>query len=626
MSDKPSRSVLGRLFNFVWMLVSGLLKLVVIGIVFAVLAVVWISLRGSHGLHIPDNTPLVLSPVGELVDEQEVDESRRLLENLSGQPPSQTSLRDLIDALDKARNDRRIPFVVLKLDGLGEAGLPQLQELSVAMRGFQASGKKIIAWDPSYDQSAYYAAAFADEIVLDPMGSVDLEGFSSYTNYFKDALDKLGVDVHVFRVGEYKSAVEPFTRNDMSPEARSANREWLGDLWKAYGEGVAQARKLQPDAASQYVLKLADGLATHGGDGAAYAKASGLVTHLETLGEFRKRMAAQVGFDDDLGSFHQIHYLDYLANVDRESRVASGGDKRSIGLVTVQGEIVDGEGEIGQAGGDTISDLLDQARRDPDIAAVVLRVNSPGGSVWASEQIRREVDALKAEGKPVVASMSNVAASGGYWISMDADRIFAHDATITGSIGIFGMLPTIDRALQKFGVHTDGVGTTPLAGSLRIDRPMSPELSRIMQLQIDKGYRDFIGGVAKARKIPVEQVNSIARGHVWSGSTALKLGLVDELGGLQQAADAAAKLAGIEPGQYELTSIQVQHEFALRLLSRFSGQIRALVLPSAINDWLTRLSERADAAQLLSAYNDPRGLYARCFCTPSQGGRGSAPR
>ncbi|MGH8446686.1 MAG: signal peptide peptidase SppA, partial [Solimonas sp.] len=473
-------------------------------------------------------------------------------------------------------------------------------------------------------QAHYYAAAQADEIVLDPMGSLTIEGFSSYNNYFKDGLDKLGVDVHVFRVGEYKSAVEPFTRNDMSPDARAANLDWLGDLWKDYGKGVGEGRKLAATAADDYVRKFSAGLDEHGGDAAAYAKATGFVTSVETLGEFRKRMAAQVGFDDDNGSFKQIHYLDYLSAVDRETeknKKASGG-KSTIALVVVQGEIVDGSGQIGQAGGDAVSDLLDEARRDEDVSAVVLRVNSPGGSVWASEQIRRAVQSLKADGKPVVASMSTVAASGGYWVSMDADKIYAHNSTVTGSIGIFGMIPTVDRGLAKLGIHTDGVGTTPLAGTLRLDRPLSPEVGHIIQAQIDKGYRDFIGGVAKARDIPVEKVNEIARGRVWSGEHAKSLGLVDEIGGLEDAADAAAKLAGLEDGAYELEEMSPKRDFASEFLSRFSGEARFAWMPASTLGWLRTLSAKTDIERYLSAFNDPRNMYAQCFCTPQQGSRG----
>ncbi|WP_039747825.1 signal peptide peptidase SppA [Solimonas variicoloris] len=627
MSDSHSpvrgRSVLGRLFHFLWMLVSGLLKLITIVFVLGSLAAIWLLLRNGHGgLRIEHNTPLVLAPSGVLVEQIDEDPSQRLLENLNGQLPSQSSLRDLIDALETAKDDPRIPFAVLKLDGLADAGLPQLEELAAAMRDFRATGKKIIAWSPSYEQAYYYAAAQADEVVMDPMGSLSIEGFSSYNNYFKDGLDKLGVDVHVFRVGEYKSAVEPFTRNDMSPDARAASLDWLGDLWKDYGKGVAEGRKLPATAVDDYVRRFAAGLEAHGGDPAAYAKASGLVSSVETQAEFRKRMGAIVGFDDELGSFRQIYYLDYLSAVEREGTLKGGKahDAHTIALVAVQGEIVDGTGQVGQAGGDTISDLLDQARRDDDISAVVLRVNSPGGSVWASEQIRREVQALKADGKPVVASMSTVAASGGYWVAMDADQIYAHDSTVTGSIGIFGMIPTIDRGLAKLGIHTDGVGTTPLAGTLRIDRPLSAELGRIIQAQIDKGYRDFIGGVSKARDIPVEKVNEIARGRVWSGAHAKALGLVDDIGGLQQAADAAAKLAGIEDGDYELLEMAPKREFALDFLSRFYGRAQLAWMPAGMRGWLQTLSAQTDIERWLSGFNDPRGMYAQCFCTPQQGG------
>lgn len=622
MSDKP-RSVLGRLFHFLWMLVSGFLKLIVIVVVLGGFVLAWFALRGGRTMIVENNTPLVLAPSGALVEQLDEDPGQRIIENLNGTPPSQSSLRELIDALETAKDDKRIPFAVLKLDGLDDAGLPQLDELVAAMKDFRAGGKKIIAWSPSYEQAYYYAAAQADEVVLDPMGSLSMEGFSTYGNYFKDGLDKLGVDVHVFRVGEYKSAVEPFTRNDMSPEARSANLDWLGDLWKVYGKGVAEGRKLPPTAADDYVRKFADGLEQYGGDAAAYAKASGLVTSVETLSEFRKRMGAIVGMDDDTGSFRQIHYLDYLAAVGgEEARRKRADGKDTVALVVVQGEIVDGSGQPGQAGGDVIADLLDEARRDDDVSAVVLRVNSPGGSVWASEQIRRAVDNLKADGKPVVASMSTVAASGGYWISMDADQIWAHDSTVTGSIGIFGMIPTIDRGLAKLGVHTDGVGTTPLAGAFAIDRPLSPEVGRIIQAQIDKGYRDFIGGVAKARDMPVDKVNEIARGRVWSGAHAKEIGLVDDIGGLQQAADAAAKLAGIEPGEYELEEQRPKREFALQLLAHLSGgRAHFAWLPAATTNWLRTLLARTDVERWLSSFNDPRGMYAQCFCTPQQGRR-----
>jgi protease-4 len=484
------------------------------------------------------------------------------------------------------------------------------------MAKFQAAGKAIHAYGPYFDQTGYLAAAAADDVSIDPMGAVMLEGYSSYNNYFKDALDKLGIKVNVFRVGEFKAAVEPFIRNDMSEEARVANLEWLGDLWRDYTASVAAPRKLAPEAVPQYVSGFRAGIERLKGDSAAYAKEAGLVTHLETLPEFRKRIGEIVGIDDDHGSFRQIHYGEYLRAVahERAAKTTDAGASQ-VALIVVQGEIVDGSGEPGQAGGDDIADLLDEARRDDSVSAVVLRVDSPGGSAWASEVIRRNVLALKAEGKPVVASMGSVAASGGYWVAMDADQIWAHDSTITGSIGIFGLIPTLDEPLAKLGIHTDGVGTTPLAGAFRIDRPLSPDVAAIFQSEVEKGYRDFIEGVAGGRKLDVAKVESIAQGRVWSGADAKGFGLVDEFGGLEQAAEAAAKLAGLGEGEWTLEEFRTEPEFPSRLLGQFFGSLD-LRIPglAALQPFLVS-AERTDAARWVERLgNGQRGVYAHCMC------------
>ncbi len=611
-----------RMFDFLWGLIVTVYRVVVIIAILAALALAWMAIRGGSPVRVEDNVALVLAPSGALVDQVDEDPSRRFLESFGGELPSQSGLRDLIDALDAARDDDRITFAVLKLDGLWGAGLAQLDELRTAMSAFQAAGKKIVAWGPWYDQMQYYAAAKADEIVLDPYGSVFVDGFSSYNNYFAEALEKIGVNVHVFRVGEYKSAVEPFIRNDMSADARQANLEWLGDLWRSYGQVVAEGRGLAPSIADDYAGGMADGLSANGGDAAAYARDQGLVTQLETLTDFRRRMSDIVGTDKDHGSFRQIHYLDYLSAVDHEQRqLAAVSKAKKVALVVVQGDIVDGAGEFGQAGGDTISDLLDEVRRDDDVAAVVLRINTPGGSVWAAEQIRRAVRNLRDDGKPVVASMSTLAASGGYWVAMDTAEIWAHDTTITGSIGVFGMIPTIDQTLQKLGVYTDGVGTTPLAGAFRIDRPLTPAVETIIQSGIEKIYRDFTEGVAAARRLPVEEVDRIARGRVWSGIDAKEIGLVDKIGDLQQAADAAAQLAGLAPGDYTLDERFPDRGFANQLLSQFSGKIRIDLLPAGLSRWAEAAAARGDVGALLSSFNDPSGYYAYCFCSVS-GSRG----
>ena len=618
LESREPRSLIVRLFSWIWSLFVFAYRAILVVTVVLFLFAIFGGKRASTP-RIEANEPMVLVPTGSIADQVDDRRERSFLRQFSDAKPSQVLLRDLVDALDKAAADARVPFVVLKLDDMDGAGLPQLEEIAVAMRRFRAAGKPIYVYGESFDQRQYYLAAEADEISLDPMGSVMIEGLGVYTNYFKDALDKLGIEINVFRVGEFKSAVEPYERNDMSPEARSANEAWLGDLWKNYGTVVGKARQLDEGAIDRYVAGFSAGLKKHEGDAAAYALEAKLVTRIETQGEFRKRMIEKVGEDKTHGSFRQIDSDSYLAAVQAENLKKPATQK--IALVVVQGEIVDGEGDDSSAGGDTVSELLDQARRDEDVSAVVLRVNSPGGSVNASEKIRRAVKALQADGKPVVASMSTLAASGGYWVSMEADQIWAEPTTITGSIGIFGLIPTVSAPLNKLGVHTDGVGTTPLAGAFRIDRPLSAEVKTIMQAQIDKGYQNFIEGVSKGREIPVDQVNSIARGRVWSGEAARGLGLVDELGGLEDARKATAKLAKLEEGAYQLYELQPDRNYFMQLFGRYFGSSRieagtlASLIPSGV------LGDQAQAlAGALGRLNAGPGAYAYCFCEPTLGG------
>ncbi len=618
MSETVRRPLIVRFFNGLWNVIVWGYRLIVIALLCISLTVMWLAWGGKRSSTIENNVALVIAPTGELVEQIDQDPARQFAEEFNGDLPSQTVLRDLIEALDLAKDDARIPLAVIKLDNLEGAGLAQLEELNAAIDRFRATGKTVHAYAPTYAQGPYFVAAHADDISVDPLGGVDLEGLSSYQNYFKDALDKLGVKVNVFRVGEYKSAVEPFLRNDMSEDAKAANREWLGDLWTRYGALTGTARKLPPEAIDGYVRGLADGMEQANGDAAQLALSNKLVTHVETLADFRKRLIEKVGEDTEIGSFRQVWYGDYLASARliQKSEKLVKSDEPRIALVVVQGEIVDGDGQPGQAGGDVVYDLLDEARRDEGVAAVVLRVNSPGGSVFASEQIRRAVQALRADGKPVVASMSSVAASGGYWISMAADHIVAHESTITGSIGIFGLIPTIDGPLEKLGIHTDGVGTTPLAGAFRIDRPLSPELGRIVQSSIDKGYRDFINGVSAGRGLKPEAVDKIARGRVWSGLKAKELGLVDSFGGLDAAVLKAAELAQLGEGQYRLDELRPAAASPLKILAQMFGQgaIRLGAL-GEIKTLLVQLKQVRELRAITGWMNDPNGAYARCFCT-----------
>lgn len=618
MADKQ-RSLPRRLFDFLWGAVVLVYRGLIVLSVFVFVFVLWTALRGGPKPTVENNVALVIWPAGNVVEQ--LDPERAFVERLMREPPSQTRLRDLIEALELAADDPRVTTAVLKLDTLQSAGMAQIGELVTAMQKFQAAGKKIHAYGPYYDQVGYLAAAAADDVSVDPLGVVMVEGFSVYQNYFKEALDKLGIKINVFRVGEFKAAVEPFIRDDMSEEAQRANEEWLGDLWRAYGEQVAKSRKVDANAMQQYVSGFRAGMEKHRGDGAAYAKESGLVTHVESLQDFRKRIGEVVGIDEEHGSFRQIHYSEYLRAVNHVARRKPETDVAGsqIALVVVQGEIVDGLGEPGQAGGETIAGLLEEARRNDDVAAVVLRIDSPGGSAWASEQIRREVKALRAEGKPVVASMGTVAASGGYWVAMDANQIWASASTITGSIGIFGLIPTIDEPLGKLGVHTDGTGTTPLAGSFRIDRPLSPDVAAIFQSEVEKGYRDFVQGVASGRNLDPAKVESIAQGRVWSGEDAKGFGLIDSFGGLQDAARAAAKLADLEEGDWSLEEIAPQPAFPGDLLGQLFGAIRQQVgLGAVVREHpLLQALDRADAAGWLRRFNDRRGIYAHCMCAPA---------
>jgi protease-4 len=604
-----------RILGWIWQLIAGLYRIAIVLSVVGFALLVWFAVHGGAPVPVKQNVALVIDPHGQLVD-QENPAGRALLEQLGPGMAEQTSIGDLIEALDDAAADSRIASAVIDLDHMSSGGMPQIAEIDAAVQRFRATGKKVYAYGQSYDQMQYLLAASADQVSLDPLGQLVLTGFGVYTNYFKDALDKLGVTVNVFRVGEYKSAVEPFIRNDMSPDARAANQAWLQDLWSRYNGEVAALRKLQGRPADDYVNGFSAGLAKYQGDIAGYAKASGLVDNVETLAQFRKRVAAKVGIDQDTGSFRQIDYDDYVRTKRYE---APHKPPTRVAVIAVEGDIVDGEGGPGEAGGDSISHLIDKARQDDDVAALVLRVNSPGGSVTAAEKIQRALQQVQSAGTPVVVSMSTLAASGGYWISMGADEIWAHRSTITGSIGIFGLWPTIDKPLDKLGIHTDGVGTTPLAGTLRIDRPMTPALRELMQSTVDFGYRQFIAGVAKGRSLAPDRVEQIARGRVWSGEAAQKLGLVDKFGGLKDAIASAAQMANLKPGQYGIEQMSPERGWLQQLFGGVSGraQLWNSVL-GALQAQHTELLDRAVAvAARLRALNDPRGLYAFCACRPS---------
>ncbi|MBL4759257.1 MAG: signal peptide peptidase SppA, partial [Mariprofundaceae bacterium] len=444
--------------------------------------------------------------------------------------------------------------LILKLRDMDKTSLPKLQELRRAIAKFKASGKPIIALGPNYSQSQYYLAAMADRIFLDPMGLVALQGFSIYRNYFKDALDKLNIDVQVFRAGKYKAAIEPMTRNAMSDEDRAANQALLSVLWTTYKDDIADMRGIKADRLQALLDTPADFLAQHDGDYAALFKAEGLVDELADHHSIESYITGVMGEND----YENIDFHTYLSAISDELPAAKA---QQIGVITASGMIVDGQQPPGTVGSESMLDMLERARLDDQIKAVVLRIDSPGGSAQASEMIRKAVIHLQAAGKPVVVSMGSLAASGGYWIAAPADEIWASPTTITGSIGAFGVMANVERGLEHLGIHTDGLGTTTIAAGIRPDIAMPAQLKEVMRMAMKHTYRRFLSVVSEGRGLSIEKVGKLAEGRVWTGMDAHRLGLVDSLGGFNEAITAAAKLAHIED---DYSSVWIKPPLALQ--------------------------------------------------------------
>ena len=614
MNNKPGKNWLWRVFGalFRWI---NIVRLVVVNLVFLVLVLLVVSLFSEQEIPlVPSKGALLVDAYGTLVEQRSLIDP--VTELFASENPEQHEivLHELIEAIDLARGDERINSMVLALDGLAGGSLSQLEEIGRAVDDFRQSGKKVIAVGDNYSQSQYWLATRADEVYLNPMGSVWLQGFAVYRNYFRRALDKLSIDFHIFRVGEFKSAMEPFMRDDMSPADKTANMAWLNDLWREYGEGVAERRGISVDDINRFVNTLGEQVNSAGGSFAQAAMAAKLIDGLQTRDESESYLASVVGATDDDGYYASIGFETYLQLAQKD--VFPDVDNDAVGVIIAEGDIVDGYQPPRTIGGDSLVELIHSARTDDTIKAVVLRLNSGGGSVFASEIIRRELQLLRAAGKPLVVSMSGVAASGGYWISSLADEIWAMPSTLTGSIGIFGAIPTVDRSLAELGISTDGVGTTDLAGSMRIDRPLNPGLAAVMQQSIEYGYRQFLDIVAEGRDMPVETVANLAGGRVWSGVQARSLGLVDHLGGLQDAIASAAKRVSLPEDGYRYLEIPLtpQEEF-LRSL----GAIKAMDAVKVHAPWIKRLSAVNalfdPVARVFSQWhwmNDPRGVYAYC--------------
>jgi protease IV len=603
--------------NFTRRLAFNLLFLLLVVLLLAVLA------AGDRIKPLLERTTLVVAPEGALVEQYSSDPVSRALARNLGQGAGEVQLRDLLRALDAAKDDKRIERVLLRTDRMAFSGYASIREVAAAIARLKAAGKEVVAFGDYFEQAQYLLAAQADEVYMDPEGGLLLEGLGRYRQYYREGLqDKLDVDVHVFKVGEYKSAVEPYVLDGASPEAKEADLFWMNDVWQRYLVDVAKARKLRPAQLAAGIETMPAGIEAVGGDLGRYALQQKLVDGLKTREDIETLLTERGVADEDAeGGFRQVTLDGYLKHVD--SVLPRADPRPQVAIVVAEGEITGGEMPPGNIGGESTAALLRDARDDEDVKAVVLRVDSPGGEVFASEQIRREVVLLKEAGKPVVVSMGDLAASGGYWISMNADRIYADESTITGSIGIFGLIPTVPRTLEKIGVRTDGVGTTRFAGAFDVTRPLQPEVGQVIQAVIEKGYRDFTGKVAKARDRSVEQIDAVARGRVWSGAQARQRGLVDQFGGLQVAIDDAARRAKLgDAGDWRVRYVEKQATPFERWFTGFAeGRLGGALLQDSglARGLLARLLPDADAQlRVLERAMAPGGApvkaLAHCFC------------
>lgn len=539
-------SKLGWLFSRAWWLLDGTRRALMNLVLLALLIVIVMAVVNRGPKPLADKTVLVLKVDGNLVEQFSGSPRDQLMAQAQGRSTAkQTRLRDVLAALDTAAKDDKISAVLLDVDELQGAGMAGLHEVSTAVQRFRkASGKPVLAYADNYSQRSYFLAAQAGEVYLHPMGMAMLEGFGRYRTYYKDALERAGVKAHVIKVGTYKSFAEPYTATGPSPATVEAEGLVYGELWNGFTGAIETARKLQAGSLSQGIAELPQRLAAVQGDTAKLALQDKLVDGLKTRDEMRELLIAKGAKDDDSKSFRQVslaQYMAYVKDAGTPNKLQPG-----VGVVVAEGEIVDGDAGPGRVGGDSTARLIRKAREDDAIKALVLRVNSPGGSAFASEIVRRELELTRKAGKPVVVSMGDVAASGGYWISMSSDAVIADPGTITGSIGVFGLLPTAEGLMDKLSLHTGGVTTTWLAGGYDPRRPLDPRLQAAMQSGVEHIYARFTGLAAQARKTTPDKIDTVAQGRIWTGAQAKARGLVDRLGSFDDAVQTAVQLAKLE--------------------------------------------------------------------------------
>lgn len=620
MAFTPFRSI-GRGIKWFWSAVDTSRRFV-INFIFLLLVILLLNaIFSSDKLKIEDKTALILNFKGQLVEQHAGSASDAFIAEVQGENKRSTQLRDILTVIDAASKDPKINNAVLMLDGMQGAGLPMLREVAAALERFKASGKKVIAWGSSFDQRQYFLAAHANEVYMHPMGNVMLSGFGGYRNYYKDALDKIGVTVNLLKVGTFKSAAEPYIANGPSPASSEAEAFLYNAMWKLYTDGVEKARKLPAGAIMKSINNLPDMLKAANGSVAQFAVNAKLIDGLKSRDELRQMMLGLGAKDEQTKSFKQVSFDDYLQ---AQNHFSFGP---AVAVIVAEGEISEGNAPPGAIGGMSTANLIRKAREDDQIKALVVRVDSPGGSAFGSELIRQELELTRKAGKPVVISMGNVAASGGYWISMSSDEVIADAATITGSIGVYVIFPTVDKVVDKIGVHTAGTTTTWMSDSFNPLRPMNPKFGEVIQLGVNNIYSEFTTKAAAARKTTPEKIDAVAQGRVWTGEQAKERGLIDRVGSYQDALKSAATLAKLG-NEYRVTYIEREPSKFDRFFSMFEDgatkaaaraineQFKVAVAPSGIppaaaTEMIKDLAWLADLRKENRSYM----VMAHCMCT-----------
>lgn len=610
--QKP-RGFFRRFFSGIGSAITFSRNLVMNTIFILFLIVLLVAIGSSAPKPLPEKFALQIAPSGILVDQRSYMDTASLLLNDENEE-SETVVRDVVDAINQAADDKRIDSIVLELGNLDGGGITKMSEIGQALQSFKAKEKHVIAVSDNYSQDQYFLASFADEIYLHKMGEVQLTGFGRYITYYKTALEKLGVNMHVFRSGKYKDYVEPYLRDNMSDESREHNAQWLNALWAQYTSVIETQRKLPAGSLNTLINNLDTKLAEVKGDSAQLALNEKLVDKLVSRSEIDDLLVEKFGKSEEDNYYNAVGVHAYLA----ESKLHKFPKAQQVGLIVASGTIQDGFHPEGSIGSENFVDILRSVQDDDSIKALVIRVDSGGGSAFASEIIRAEIDAIREKKIPVFISMGSVAASGGYWMATAGDEIWATPTTITGSIGVFGAFPTLENSLQKIGLNTDGISTTELGGAPSVDRPLAPKMYSVIQSGVDHTYQNFIQLVADARKKDVAEIHEVAQGHVWTGAKAKELGLVDNLGTLNDVIAAAATKAALDDYSVKLIAqkLSPKEEFIRKL----AGEDAKGFIPKSLLKPLVdlqhvqqELSPLLKPLMALQKMTDPQGIYASCL-------------